>query len=472
MTPDTSSISEMPEWTGVRRASPLAKREARWSSAWEASSTRWRQARVATKPTPADTTATATIAAANQPTATRGSGSSHEATWSGCWVTTHQTTPAASTRYSPAVTPTTTNAIRSSRRLISLRLGTFEAEADATDRGDVLRRGGVVAELAAQDRDVHVEGLRRPEPRGVPDLAHQLLAGDDLALLADEHPQQVELLGGQLQLLALEPGPPTVGVDADELAGGDDLGGRAPQQRPHAGEQLGEAERLGHVVVGPGVEAHHGVDLVGARREDEDRDRATLGADPPAHLETVDLRQAEVEQDEVGVLLGAVEGGRTVLAHVDVVPLASQRTRQRFRDGRVVLRQEHSRHDTVLTSLAAEPRLSGSSGSSRRSGGGPGRPWAAYRQPDDSHSHASADAPRRGTRAPLWAPDEPLRVSARATPGAASRRRRPRPHGGRRRRRWRASTRPRSRDRPRGRRRRRGAWRAWRCAARRASCPR
>ena len=44
------------------------------------------------------------------------------------------------------------------------------------------RVGGVVAELLAQPGDVHVQRLGRAPPGGVPDLAHQLLAGDDLAV--------------------------------------------------------------------------------------------------------------------------------------------------------------------------------------------------------------------------------------------------------------------------------------------------
>ena len=128
----------------------------------------------------------------------------------------------------------------------------------------------------------------------------------------------------------------------------DGLGGGASQQRPHPGEQLGQAERLRDVVVGARVEAHDGVHLVGAGREDEDGDGTALGADATAHLEPVDLRQSEVEQHEVGVLLGTVEGGQAVLAHVDVVALPPQRTGQRFGDGWVVLRQEHSGHVTVL----------------------------------------------------------------------------------------------------------------------------
>lgn len=125
------------------------------------------------------------------------------------------------------------------------------------------------------------------------------------------------------------------------------MGVRRSSARTRA-SRLCETEGLGDVVVGPGVEPHDRVDLVGAGREDEDGDRAALGPDAATHLEPVDLRQAEVEEHEVGVLLGTVERSDTVLAHVDVVAFSPQRTRQRFGDGWVVLRQEHSGHVTVL----------------------------------------------------------------------------------------------------------------------------
>ena len=58
--------------------------------------------------------------------------------------------------------------------------------------------------------------------------------------------------------------------------------------------------------------------------------------------------------DEVGVLLRAVEGGRAVLAHVDLVALPPQRTGQRLGDGCVVLGEEHSGHVTVLKICRSE----------------------------------------------------------------------------------------------------------------------
>ena len=73
----------------------------------------------------------------------------------------------------------------------------LEAEADAADRVDVPRSGRVVAELLAQRAHVHVERLRRAEPRRIPDLVDDLVAAHDLARALQQHAQQLELLHGE-----------------------------------------------------------------------------------------------------------------------------------------------------------------------------------------------------------------------------------------------------------------------------------
>src|SRR6201995_5736452 len=156
-------------------------------------------------------------------------------------------------------TPTTSTAATARPTIVSRRrrcmpqsppsVAALEPEADPAHGGDVAGAVGVVAELAAEPGDVHVQGLGRRPPLGVPDLAHDLLAGDHLAGVPEQDPEQVELLGGELQLRVPVPGPAGVGVDAD--AHDDSVVGGAPaQQGPDPGQQLGQPERFGHVVVG------------------------------------------------------------------------------------------------------------------------------------------------------------------------------------------------------------------------------
>ena len=71
-----------------------------------------------------------------------------------------------------------------------------------------------------------------------------------------------------------------------------------PEHGPDAGEQLLGAERLGQVVVGPGVEPGDPVDLRGPGREHDHRDLA-LAADQAEQLEAVEAGHHHVEQDQV-----------------------------------------------------------------------------------------------------------------------------------------------------------------------------
>ena len=75
--------------------------------------------------------------------------------------------------------------------------------------------------------------------------------------------------------------------------------------------------------------------------EDHDRNRRVLGAEPPADLHPVEVRQSEVEQDERGVVLGGERERLTTGRHpVDLVALRLERPLQRPPDRLVVLDHE------------------------------------------------------------------------------------------------------------------------------------
>ena len=78
---------------------------------------------------------------------------------------------------------------------------------------------------------------------------------------------------------------------------------RAAQQRAHAGGELRHRERFHHVVVGAEVQAVHAVIHRVARGEHEHRHGAFRGAKTPQYLETVHLRQPDVENHQVEALL-------------------------------------------------------------------------------------------------------------------------------------------------------------------------
>ena len=115
---------------------------------------------------------------------------------------------------------------------------------------------------------------------------------------------------------------------------------RAPQHRLHAAAELAHRERLGDVVVRAELEAEHLVDLLGLRREHDDRHGAAR-ADRAADVEAVHARQHHVEHDEVEVVLAQpVERLPAVERGNDVVALLAQRIGQELLDGLLVVHEQ------------------------------------------------------------------------------------------------------------------------------------
>src|SRR5690606_19755607 len=129
------------------------------------------------------------------------------------------------------------------------------------------------------------------------------------------------------------------------------------EQRPGPGEQLGEPKGLRDVVVGAGVQADHRVDLVGPSGEDEDRQVRPRGPQATAHLEAVEQREAQVEDEQVRIALARqLQCALAVLGDLDRVALTAEGARERFRDRRIVLRLGYARqawHRMLSSGIAA-----------------------------------------------------------------------------------------------------------------------
>src|SRR3984957_11823439 len=215
--------------------------------------------------------------------------------------------------------------------------------------GQDQRRAVRPLELGPQPPDVDPDVLGLGLVPPAPDPAQQMGPRQQLAPVQRELPQQRELGRREVHLLAPQPHHLARQVDLD-LADLDHrrrgldrpLGRPGPAERGQdAREQLLDAERLGHVVVGAHVERGHLVPLAAPGRHHDDRDRGML-ADLPAELEPVDLGQHQVEQHHVRLLglqhrqrLGAV--GR----HQRVEPAHGQVRPDQVDDVRVVLDDEH-----------------------------------------------------------------------------------------------------------------------------------
>ena len=78
-----------------------------------------------------------------------------------------------------------------------------------------------------------------------------------------------------------------------------------------AGQQHGEAEGLGDIVIGAGVEAQDGVGLGGLRGQQDHRALVAVLADDLAGLAAIHVGQVHVEDDEVGAVgLDRLDAGR------------------------------------------------------------------------------------------------------------------------------------------------------------------
>ena len=118
---------------------------------------------------------------------------------------------------------------------------------------------------------------------------------------------------------------------------------RSPGERANAGDELGEVERLGQVVVGAEPEALHAVGDAARRSQHEDATLAVVGHQATADLVAVDAGNVAVQNDDVVARGRAVaEGVGTVKHDVDRHALAAQARGQRHRQLGVVFDQQHS----------------------------------------------------------------------------------------------------------------------------------
>ena len=130
-------------------------------------------------------------------------------------------------------------------------------------------------------------------------------------------------------------------ADADHVRRARQVELAAAKVRADTAHDLGDGERLRHVVVGAGVEPLHAVRLGVERGEHEDRHVVLLGAQPCADLDAGHARQEEVEDHQVVAPRPSLLERIAAVSHsVDLVPGLAQRVRHGFADRRLVLDDE------------------------------------------------------------------------------------------------------------------------------------
>ena len=175
--------------------------------------------------------------------------------------------------------------------------------------------------------------------------------------MLNECGEELELEWRQLDLAFADDHASLRVVDLDEgvavRLGHLRLSARPAQQRLDAGEQLLPAERLRDVVVGARGEAADALELLGARREHDHRHFREV-ADPLERLVPVQLRHADVEEDEGGRRLVELPQGRPAVGRLlDPVTRADEQLPEEDPDVLVVVDDEDSRPVTHTVFILA-----------------------------------------------------------------------------------------------------------------------
>ena len=205
--------------------------------------------------------------------------------------------------------------------------------ADAADRLDPRRT--VRPELAPEERDECIDGVRRDGHAKRPGLVEQLVARQRVARVAEEALEERELARSQID------GPPatvtrrrassrTIGplVRCRAVRAGGRA--RAASERTQPSRQLLVGEGLRQVVVGAGVEAGDAVVERVAGGQHDDRRRAAAGPEPTRDLEPVESGRpmSRTIASRVAAAVGHVEAVLAGLGQLDDVTVLAEEPAQ------------------------------------------------------------------------------------------------------------------------------------------------
>ena len=224
------------------------------------------------------------------------------------------------------------------------RLGRDEHVAGAVDGADEGAAVGVVFEFGAEAVDVDVEGVLFDLGERAPTGFDELFARGDEAGAAHEGFEELELLSGERDLLAVSDGYAAAAVEGD-AGGGDGWlldGGDAAGDGADAGEEDLQDEGFDEVIVGTEVEGVEDLGNVVDGCEDEDGGLAVADADTLEDFEAVHAGEKDVEERGV-VLVGEEYVGAfaPVVGESDAVSIADEGPFDKSGDALVVFDNQH-----------------------------------------------------------------------------------------------------------------------------------
>jgi hypothetical protein len=211
--------------------------------------------------------------------------------------------------------------------------------------------------------------------RIAPHGAENLLARKHVRRVAHEVGEQVELLGGQGDVVAVAGDSPgqQVELDSKRLQPRRLWLGRCAQVRAHARGKLVESKGLGDVVDGPGVEAADAVVYLAARRQHDHTQPGSGSAQRLEDLDPVQAGQHAVEHDQREVLRERERQGIVApCGDGDAVAFGTQTVVEEVGDRCLVFGYENAHHASVAQALLRRCwrcRVTPSPPSSRDAGG-------------------------------------------------------------------------------------------------------
>jgi hypothetical protein len=125
-----------------------------------------------------------------------------------------------------------------------------------------------------------------------------------------------------------------------------------PQQRSHPRQQLAQRKRLADIIVRAKIQTHHAITFLRPRRQHQDGPAESLSAHPPAQIVSVQFRQQQVEDQQVGRVLPQQPVARFAIgSRHHLVRLELQVIPQTAQDGRIVFNNENSAHKIYRAQL-------------------------------------------------------------------------------------------------------------------------
>ena len=110
-----------------------------------------------------------------------------------------------------------------------------------------------------------------------------------------------------------------------------------PKGGAHPRKEFIHAERLCNVVVSSEIERLDFASLIAAARQDHDRHAFVARADRSQQIEALDVRQSEIEDDQVRLLLQQLQGRLAVSSLQNFVALRGQPHVKELANGALVI---------------------------------------------------------------------------------------------------------------------------------------